>query len=30
MDQSPVFLWAALIIGLVIVGLVTARMMGRL
>ena len=30
MDTSPVFLWAALIVGLVIVGQVMARLLGRL
>lgn len=30
MDTSPVFLWAALILGLVVVALVAARFMGRL
>jgi hypothetical protein len=30
MDTSPVFLWAALLVGLVIVGLVLARFLGSL
>ncbi len=30
MDTSPIFLWAALILGLVIMGLVVSRMMGSL
>ena len=30
MDTSPIYLWAALILGLVIAGLVVARFMGRL
>jgi hypothetical protein len=30
MDTSPVYLWAALIVGLVIAGLVLARLTGRL
>ncbi len=30
MDTSPVYLWAALLIGLVIMGLVTARFLGSL
>jgi hypothetical protein len=30
MDTSPVFLWAALLLGLVIMGLVVSRMMGAL
>ena len=30
MDTSPVYLWAALLVGLTIVGLVVARMLGSL
>jgi hypothetical protein len=30
MDTSPIYLWAALILGLVIAALVVARFMGRL
>jgi len=30
MDTSPVFLWAALLVGLVVVGLVVAKFLGGL
>jgi hypothetical protein len=30
MDTSPVFLWAAIILGLVIAGLVLAKLTGKL